>query len=90
MKLILLWIFIASVVAFALFGIDKAKAKRKQWRIPEKVLLTAAALGGGLGALLGMQIFRHKTKHWKFLLGVPACILLNAAVAYLLYTYLLS
>ncbi len=88
MELIFAWIAVASATAFVLFGIDKARAKRRQWRIPERVLLSIAALGGGLGALLGMQIFRHKTKHLKFLVGVPFCIVLNGAAVYLLYTHI--
>ena len=84
--LLILWISAASLLAFLLFAIDKAKARRHRWRIPEAVLLGVAACGGGLGALLGMQLCRHKTRHIKFLLGVPLCVLLNAVVVWLLYT----
>ena len=89
MELIFVWIFAASIIAFALFGIDKTKARRQQWRIPEQILLGVAVLGGGLGALLGMQLFRHKTRHLKFLLGIPLCIVLNGNTVYLFYQYLL-
>ena len=59
-------LLLISLFAFALYGIDKAKAKRGAWRIPEATLLLVAFLGGSFGALLGMEVFRHKTKHWQF------------------------
>ena len=57
---------IISLVAFIMYGLDKKKAKNKQWRIQEKVLLGLGFLGGAVGALAGMHAFRHKTKHWYF------------------------
>lgn len=60
-----------NIIAFGMYGIDKQKAIRKQWRIPEAQLLVVAAIGGSAGALLGMQFFYHKTRKWKFRLGVP-------------------
>ncbi len=87
MELIWIWLGVAGIVSFLLFGIDKGRARRGEWRIPERILLGSALLGGGLGALLGMRVFRHKTKHLKFLLGVPLSIVLNGLGAYLLYTY---
>ncbi len=57
---------VISVVTFILYGADKAKAKRNAWRIPEKVLLGFSFLGGAVGGILGMLLFRHKTKHWYF------------------------
>ena len=56
-----------NVLTFLLYGIDKAKAKRGAWRIAEKVLLGIGILGGALGALAGMKLFRHKTRHWYFI-----------------------
>ncbi len=74
-----------SLAAFLLFGADKRKAKKKQWRIRESVLLGTALLGGAVGALLGMRIFRHKTKHWYFwavsLLGLALQIALLLLLA---------
>lgn len=55
-----------SIVAFILYGVDKRKAKREAWRIPEAVLLGWGFFGGACGALCGMKVFRHKTKHWYF------------------------
>lgn len=71
---LLLWILVWNGIAFVLMGLDKGKAKDKKWRIPEKVLFLAAALGGSIGAMLGMSFFRHKTKHWSFRLGMPAIL----------------
>ncbi|MBQ0030456.1 MAG: DUF1294 domain-containing protein [Bacteroidales bacterium] len=60
-----------NIVAFAMYGIDKWKAKKSKWRIPEANLLAVAAFGGALGAWLGMKTFRHKTQHKKFIIFVP-------------------
>ena len=59
-------IAVMSIVAFILYGVDKRKAKREAWRIPEAVLLGWGFFGGAIGALCGMKVFRHKTKHWYF------------------------
>ena len=85
MKWLLLWIGITSLTAFFLYGSDKYRAKKNRYRIPEKVLLGIAVVGGSLGAMAGMQIFRHKTKKLKFLLGVPLCLLLNALIFWIFY-----
>ena len=75
-----------NVVTFTVYGIDKSKARRGAWRIPEKTLFLLPLLGGSVGALLGMKAFRHKTKHWYFVWGVPAILLAQAALAaWLLY-----
>ena len=84
---ILLYLLIVNAVGFLLMLVDKQKARKKLWRIPESTLLLSAAIGGSIGALAGMYTFRHKTKHLKFLLGVPLSIVLNGLGAYLLYTY---
>ena len=60
-----------NLLAFFLFGVDKYKARKKKWRISETTLWTVSILGGSLGAWLGMQIFRHKTKHKTFVIGIP-------------------
>ncbi len=81
MKTILLAVLLlVNVLAFALYGIDKLKAKKGAWRIPESTLLLVAFLGGSLGALLGMELFRHKTKHAKFRILVPLFLLLHIAL----------
>ncbi|SIT84777.1 DUF1294 domain-containing protein [Edaphobacillus lindanitolerans] len=63
------WIGIMSVYGFILMGLDKRRAKRGEWRIPERTLWTVALFGGGIGCYLGMQTFRHKTRHTSFRLG---------------------
>lgn len=65
-----------NVVAFFFYGIDKWKSKRNKWRISESTLIGLAAAGGALGAWLGMQTFRHKTKHNKFKILVPAFLII--------------
>ena len=78
---LLYYLAAVNVLAFALMGIDKAKAKRGARRIPEKVLFLSALIGGSIGAIAGMFVFRHKTKHLSFVLGLPAILLLHLALA---------
>lgn len=66
-----------NILSLILYGADKAKARRRAWRIPEAILLLAAAAGGSIGALAGMFLFRHKTRHWKFIIGVPLILLIQ-------------
>ena len=80
MKTIILYLIGINVVTFLVYGLDKWKAKRDAWRISESTLLLLAVAGGSVGALLGMQIFRHKTKHVKFTVGVPAILLVQVAL----------
>lgn len=75
--LILFYFLIINAIGFLLMLTDKQRAKKNYWRIPESTLLTAAALGGSIGSLLGMYTFRHKTRHLKFTLGVPAILVLH-------------
>lgn len=74
MRVILSVVLIVNVLAFLLYGIDKWKAKRSRWRIPESALLGMAAVGGSVGAWLGMRVWHHKTQHKKFRYGVPAIL----------------
>jgi len=79
-----LYLIAINVMAFLLYGIDKWKAKHKQWRVPEATLLGVALIGGSIGALLGMMVWRHKTKHKKFTIGLP--LILAAQIALILLT----
>ena len=82
---LLVWLAVINLVTFAIYGIDKAKAKRGAWRVPEKTLFLLPLLGGSLGALLGMRVFHHKTKHWYFVWGIPLILLAQLALAVWLY-----
>ena len=82
---LLVWLAAVNLVTFAVYGIDKAKAKRGAWRVPEKTLFLLPLLGGSLGALLGMKAFHHKTKHWYFVWGIPLILLAQIALAVWLY-----
>lgn len=82
---LLVWLAVINLVTFAIYGIDKAKAKRGAWRVPEKTLFLLPLLGGSLGALLGMRVFHHKTKHWYFVWGIPLILLAQIALAVWLY-----
>lgn len=79
-RILLIVLAAVNLFTFILYGVDKLKAKRGDWRIPEATLLLAAALGGSLGALLGMELFRHKTKHWQFKILVPLFLVLHIAL----------
>ena len=86
-----IWIIIAvmNVIAFALMGLDKKRAKAGQWRIKEATLFLAAGLFGALGGTLGMFAFRHKTKHWYFKLGFPALLVIQVVLLALILPKLL-
>lgn len=71
------YLVIVNILAFIMYGLDKQKAVKKQWRIPEVQLLGIAAIGGSIGAILGMQFFHHKTRKWKFKIGVPVFLALQ-------------
>jgi len=79
-KILLLYFIIMSVVAFVACGVDKSRARRRGWRVSESALLVLSFLGGALGFLLGMLIFRHKTRKWRFTLLVPLFLLLHIAI----------
>ena len=73
-------IAILNVITFLVYGIDKWKAKKEKWRIPESTLLLLAVVGGSIGALLGMKVWHHKTMHKKFKYGIPLIIVLQIGV----------
>ena len=86
MNIILGYLLAVNIATFLLYGIDKYKAKKGQWRISEATLLTMAAIGGSIGAWAGMRLWHHKTKHKKFKYGIPIIIILQVALAFYLLT----
>ena len=84
----LLYLLIINVVVFLAMGIDKLKAKKEWWRIPEGTLMMICLLGGGIGTITGMYKFRHKTKKLKFTVGMPTILISEIAlVIYLLIRF---
>ena len=87
MKKIAVYLALINLLTFAAYGIDKRKAQKNAWRIKESTLLLLAALGGGIGAWLGMELFRHKTQHRSFRICVPLFTLIWIVVIGGLYLY---
>ena len=79
-KLILLYLLIINALSFLLMLADKRNARKSLRRIPERTLFTAALFGGSIGSIAGMYLFRHKTKHWYFVAGMPAILLAQLAI----------
>ena len=75
-----------NIVSFFLYGIDKYKAKKNKWRIPEATLLMIAVIGGSIGAWVGMRLWHHKTMHKKFKYGIPVIIIMQIALVTYLHT----
>ncbi len=75
--IVVIYFVVFNLIAFIMYGVDKKKAIKHKWRIPEHDLILVAVLGGSIGALLGMKAFRHKTKHTKFVIGVPAILVVQ-------------
>ena len=87
-KLFLLYLLIINAAGFLLMLVDKVKARKNKWRVPEKTLMGTAALGGSIGCLAGMYLVRHKTQHPKFTIGIPVILALQAVGAVFLMAYL--
>ncbi|MCQ2286046.1 MAG: DUF1294 domain-containing protein [Bacteroidales bacterium] len=79
-SILLGYLVVINIISFSMFGIDKYKSMHDQWRIPERTLIYSAVIGGSIGAFIGMTFFRHKTKHPKFKIGIPAILLLQIAI----------
>ena len=80
-KYFAIYLISINVITFVVYGIDKWKARNEKWRTPESTLFLLAIIGGSIGALLGMQVWRHKTQHWSFRLGIPLILILQIALA---------
>lgn len=82
------YLLVINVTGFVLMFIDKRRAQNNQWRIKEATLFLTAAIGGSIGSMLGMKVFRHKTKHLSFLIGMPAIFIVQVALAVSYFVYL--
>lgn len=80
-KIAIAYAIIANIVGLSVMGIDKRRAIRHQWRIPEKTLFLVSILGGSIGTWAGMYLFRHKTKHWYFVVGMPMILAIQIVIA---------
>lgn len=90
MKLFAIYLAVMNVIGVAVMWSDKKRARLHRWRIPEKVLFGVSLLGGSAGTWAGMYLFRHKTKHWCFVAGMPLILVCQAALAiYLVRLYVL-
>ena len=84
--LIIVYLIIINLITFTTMGVDKSKARKRSWRIPESTLFVLALIGGSIGSIVGMHLFRHKTKHWYFLYGMPAILIIQILIVIILAT----
>ena len=85
-KILIVYLLIMNIAGIIIMAVDKSKARHHAWRIPEKSLFLVSLLGGSLGTWAGMYIFRHKTKHWYFVIGMPAiCVLHVLLLMFILF-----
>lgn len=78
--LITIYLIGINLISFTVMGVDKLKARKRAWRIPEATLFVLAIIGGSIGSVLGMHLFRHKTRHWYFLYGMPAILAIQILI----------
>ena len=84
-RILVVYLLAINLLAFILYGIDKKRARKREWRISEKTLIGIAVIGGCVGAILGMHIFHHKTRHWYFRYGLPLILIIQVLLAWFLY-----
>ncbi|MCD8152552.1 MAG: DUF1294 domain-containing protein [Clostridiales bacterium] len=84
------YLIVINLVGFFSMGLDKRKARRGKWRIPEARLFVQAAVGGSIGSLAGMYVFRHKTRHAKFVVGMPAILAAQVFLVVLIVKYVMT
>lgn len=85
--ILIIYIIMSNFIGFLMMGIDKLKAKRRRYRIPERTLFMTAILGGSIGVLVGMYVFRHKTRHPSFVLGIPVILILQLLLIHFLFSW---
>ncbi len=81
---IILYLTAVNLTGLIVMGIDKMRAKKRVWRIPESTLFVIALIGGSLGTTIGMHLFHHKTRHWYFVFGMPAILVIQIAIVLIL------
>ena len=86
MSVFVIYLAAINLITFCVYGADKRRARKGKWRVPEKTLFLLPLLGGSVGALAGMRVFHHKTKHWYFVWGIPLILLAQIALAVWLLT----
>lgn len=85
-KILVTYIVIMNLIGVAVMAIDKQKAQKHAWRIPEKTLFLVSLLGGSIGTWSGMYLFHHKTKHWYFVVGMPLILVLHIVLFFCLFS----
>lgn len=85
MKYVIIYLIAINVITMIMFGIDKRKAIKNEWRIPERTLFILAIIGGSIGGILGMHMFHHKTKKWYFAYGIPLILIIQIGSVIYLY-----
>lgn len=88
LNMLTVWLILINLVGFIQMYVDKQRARKDKWRIPEKQLFLVALVGGSVGSIFGMYIFRHKTKHKSFVFGMPAILFLQVAAVVLACCFL--
>ena len=84
LKIFIIYLIVVNAAGLIAMGADKRKAVNGSWRIPEKTLFLLSLIGGSVGTWAGMYIFRHKTKHWYFVIGMPAILIIQIVLAVLI------
>jgi len=80
-KILVIYLISINIIAFLTFGWDKLQARKNRWRVSEKTLFLSVFLGGGLGAIVGMKVWHHKTRKWYFKFGIPVIVILQVGGA---------
>lgn len=82
LKIVIIYLLVMNLIGLLLMGYDKMRARKNAWRIPEKTLFLVSIIGGSAGTWAGMYVFRHKTKHWYFVIGMPLILVLQVVAVW--------